>query len=193
MKMPVLNNSDRYAGYYVVDFGDHCGVGFTACEVAELLESERFRDIKVYKIHRACPDGQMELKGVRNEVFSLEAGMIFYAGDLEQASGDFKRLGDLAVSVAPPCRAKAQLVRFADGAFATSLIYPAEYDDQFSRWLLDGQYKTAGAAEGGAGAVERYYKAQKEILESRQFFAADSFQQLSGEELLAATRRAAVR
>jgi hypothetical protein len=135
----------------------------------------------------------MELKGVRNEVFSLEAGMIFYAGDLEQASGDFKRLGDLAVSVAPPCRAKAQLVRFADGTFATSLIYPAEYDDQFSRWLLDGQYKTAGAAEGGAGAVERYYKAQKEILESRQFFAADSFQQLSGEELLAATRRAAVR
>jgi hypothetical protein len=135
----------------------------------------------------------MELKGVRNEMFSLESAVIFYAHDHVQSRGDFKRLGDLAVSVAPPCRAKAQLVRFADGGFATCLIYPAEYDDQFSRWLLDGDYKTAGAAQGGIGAAQRYYKAQKEILESRQFFAADSFEQLTGEELLAATRRSAVR
>ena len=63
MKLPQVQEATKYAGLYVVDFGDHSGVGFTADEVAELLDSERFADVKVYKIHRAFPDGTMELKG----------------------------------------------------------------------------------------------------------------------------------
>ena len=37
MKLPKLDNPDRYKGLYIFDFGDHAGVGFTAEEVAELL------------------------------------------------------------------------------------------------------------------------------------------------------------
>jgi len=47
-------------------------------EVAEILDSEKYKDCKVYKIHRAYPDGRMELKGVRSGQFQLEAGMLFY-------------------------------------------------------------------------------------------------------------------
>ncbi len=53
MHLPELDTSEKYVGLYVFDFGDRAGVGFTAEEVAELLESERFRDGKVYKIHKA--------------------------------------------------------------------------------------------------------------------------------------------
>ena len=81
MKLPEMKNAEKYKGLYVVDFGDHSGVGFTAEEVAELLESEKFKDIKVYKIYRAYPDGKMELKGVPNSIFELEAGMFFYESD----------------------------------------------------------------------------------------------------------------
>ena len=42
MKLPEIKEANKYTGLYVVDFGDHCGVGFTAGEIAELLESERF-------------------------------------------------------------------------------------------------------------------------------------------------------
>ena len=62
MKLPELKKPDKYIGLYVVDFGNHSGVGFTASEVAELLESEKFKDCKVYKIHNAYPDGRLELK-----------------------------------------------------------------------------------------------------------------------------------
>ena len=41
MKLPKLERPDRYQGLYVFDFGDHAGVGFTAEEVAELLDSEK--------------------------------------------------------------------------------------------------------------------------------------------------------
>jgi hypothetical protein len=193
MKLPKLQKPDRYVGLYIFDFGDHVGVGFTAEEVAELLESEKYKDGKVYKIHRAYPDGRLELKGVRAESFQLEAGMFFYASDLETAKSDFKRLIDLAVKTAPPYRAKVHLAKYSDDKFAVAIIYPAEYDDDVSSWLLAGDYKTAGAAEGGIGSVQRYYDYKPEILDRHQLFGKSEIVSRTGEELLSAVKLAVQR
>jgi len=189
MKLPKLDNPNRYKGLYIFDFGDHAGVGFTAEEVAELLESERYREGKVYKIHRACPDGQLELKGVPNETFLLESGMLFYSALEETAQGDFKRLVDIAIEGAPPCRAKVHLVHFGDEKFAVALIYPGEYEDEMSVWLSDRAYRTTGAAEGGTGAVERYYQAAPEILDRYQLFGAGEGLSRTGDELLGSLKQ----
>ena len=97
MKLPEVKDGEKYVGLYVVDFGDSTSVGFTAEEVGELLESEKFGGIKVYKIYNACPDGRMELRGVVNDTFSLEMGMFFYSSALETARRDFKGLVNLAI------------------------------------------------------------------------------------------------
>jgi len=193
MKMPKLEKPEKYVGLYIFDFGDHAGVGFTAEEVAELLESERYKNGKVYKIHKAYPDGKLELKGVPAETFQLEAGMFFYSSDLETAGGDFKQLVNLAVKSSPPCRAKVHLAKYSDDKFAVALIYPAEYDDEVSLWLLDGEYKTAGAAEGGVGAVQRYYDNKPEILDRHQLFGKSELISRTGEELLASVKLAVQR
>jgi hypothetical protein len=193
MKLPKLQKPDRYVGLYIFDFGDHAGVGFTAEEVAELLDSEKYKDGKVYKIHRAYPDGRLELKGVRAETFQLEAGMFFYSADLETTKGDFKRLTDLAVKVAPPCRAKVHLAKYSDEKFVVALIYPAEFDDVVSSWLLDGDYRTSGAAQGGTGAVQRYYDDKPEILDRHQLFGKSEIISRTGEELLASLKLAVQR
>jgi hypothetical protein len=169
MKLPKLQKPDKYVGLYIFDFGEHTGVGFTAQEVAELLESEKYKDCKVYKIHNAYPDGRIELKGVPAEIFQLEAGLFFYSSNLETARADFKALVNLAVKSAPPCRAKVHLAKYSKNKFAVALIYPAEYDDEISSWLLDGKYKASGAAEGGTTAVQRYYDAKPQILDRHQF------------------------
>jgi len=193
MKLPKLQNSEKYASLYVFDFGDHGGVGFTAEEVAELFESERYKNCKVYKIHRAYPDGRLELKGVRPEIFQLEAGMFFYSSELETARTDFKGLVNLAIRTSPPCRAKVHLARYADEKFVTAIIYPAEYDNQISAWLLDGEYKTTGAAEGGSEAVQRYYDYKPQILDRHQLFGKSEYQSRSGTELLASLKLAVQR
>jgi len=193
MKLPEVKNGEKYVGLYVVDFGEHSGVGFTAEEVAELLDSEKFKHVKVFKIHKAYPDGRMELKGVRSEIFQLEKGMFFYSQDIETAGDDFKRLVDLAIGEAPPGRAKVHLAKCDKDKFVTALIYPAEYDDEFSRWLTDGEYRTAGAAEGGIDAVQRYYDAAAQVLRRHQLFGRSSFANRTGEQLLAATRIAVQR
>jgi len=193
MKLPKVENPKKYVGLYVVDFGDHSGAGFTAQEVAELLESERFRHIKVYKIHNAYPDGRMELKGIGTQTFELEKGMFFYSDDLESAQANFKQLVDLAVKLAPPARAKVHLGKYSEDKFVTALIYPAEYDDEFSRWLTDGGYKTAGAAEGGVEAVQRYYDQSPEILDRNQLLGLSAYESRTGEQLLASVKLAVQR
>lgn len=192
MKLPKLQKPDRYVGLYVVDFGDgstgltagHTGVGFTAQEVAELFESERYNDCKAYKIHKAYPDGRLELKGVRREIFQLEAGMFFYSADVETARDDYKRLVKLGIETNVPCKAKIHLAKHNPEKFAVALIYPAEYDEEISTWLLEHAYKTTGAAEGGTAAVTRYYDAKPEILERHQLWG-QSAESRTGEELLA--------
>lgn len=193
MKLPEIKNTDKYVDLYIVDFGSHSGIGFTADEVAELLESEKFKNIKVYRIYRAYPDGKMELKSVPNEIFQLEAGMFFYGTDEKIARDDFKKLVKAAVENSPPAKAKVHLAKRNDEKFVTALIYPAEYDDLFSRWLLDIDYKTTGAAEGGIKATQRYYTDAPQILEKHQLFAQRQIETLTGEKLLAATKEAVVR
>jgi len=193
MKLPKLQKPGKYVGLYIFDFGDHAGVGFTAEEVAELLESEKYKDGKVYKIHRAYPDGRLELKGVTAQTFQLEAGMFFYSSALETARGDFKKLVSLAVRAAPPCRAKVHLAKYNDDKFAVVLIYPAEYDDEISSWLLDGRYKTSGAVEGGIEAVQRYYDYKPEILDRHQLFGKSESISRTGQKLLAGLKLAVQR
>lgn len=193
MELPEIKDPDRYVGLYVVDFGDHSGTGFTADEVAELLESEKFADIKVYKIHRALPDGQMELKGVIAEMFQLEKGMFFYAADEDTAVADYKRLVSLGISTSVPCRAKVQLAKFAGDKYATAVIYPAEYDDEVSAWLLDNQYRTEGLAEGGIDAVQSYYDTAPEIIQRHQLFAGNGVTSRTGDKLLTSLKRAVQR
>jgi len=190
MKLPRLQNCEKYVGLYIFDFGEsrQVGIGFTGQEVAELLESEKYKDGKVYKIHKAYPDGKLELRGVRTEIFQLEAGMFFYSSVLERARRDFKVLVDLAVKTAPPCRAKVHLAKYSDDKFAVALIYPAEYDDEISSWLLEGDYKTSGAAEGGVEAVQRYYNVKRQILDRHQLFGKSESMSRTGEELLASVK-----
>jgi len=193
MKLPELEKPENYVGLYIFDFGDHTGVGFTAQEVAELLESEKYRHGKVYKIHKAYPDGRLEIKGVPAETFELEAGMFFYSSDEEAARRNFTQLVDMAARSALPCRAKAHLARCGDQSFVVALIYPAEYDDEVSSWLSAGGYGTSGAAEGGIDAVQRYYDRQPEILDRHQLFGESESVSRTGEQLQASARLAVQR
>jgi len=193
MKLPKLEKTDRYQGLYVFDFGDRTAVGFTAPEVAELLESERFQQGKVYKIHQAYPDGTMELKGVPNQTFQLEAGMFFYTQDEESAQHNYKALIGLAVASCPPCRAKVQLAKCAHDSFVVAMIYPAEYGDEVSAWLLGGQYQTAGSVEGGIDVVQAYYEQAPQILERHQLFGESGHESRTGDALLLNLKQAVQR
>jgi hypothetical protein len=190
MNIPIIENANKYTGLYVVDFGETSSVGCTANEVAELLESEKFADVKVYKIHGAYPDGKMELKGVPSGTFQLEMGMFFYAGTETTSEKEYNNLLALAETTLPPCRAKVELAKINDDLYTTAIIYPAEYNDEVSAWLIDIDYKTSGAAAGGIEAVTSYNEQKTETIQSHQLHAEDAYKSKTGEELLNATKQA---
>ena len=119
--------------------------------------------------------------------------MFFYSSDVRTASKDYKNLVALAVKSAPPCKAKVHLAKYNAESFVTALIYPAEYDSEVSTWLIDGEYKTAGPAEGGIQAVQSYYSSKVEILERHQLFGLSQYQSRTGTELLAGLKTAVQR
>lgn len=192
MQLPALKDPTRYAGLYAVDFGEESAVGYTAREVEILLDHEKYRDCRVYKIHRALPNGQLELKGVDSGRFLLEEGMFFYRGNEEAARADFDALRELAEAVVPPCRAKLQLSRLEGDppVWIVALLYPAEYSDEISRWLLDADYAGGDHVEGGVSMVTRYQEARRTMLESHQLWGNEDGISRGADEVLSSTRRA---
>jgi len=193
MNIPNIKKAEKYIGLYILDFGEYSSIGFTADEVAEVLESKKFSEVKIYKIHNASPDGQMEIKGVNAEIFDLEAGMLFHASTKEQAKSDYKKLVAIAVTHAPPARAKVHLAQINSQEYLVGLIYPAEADDEFSKWLTDNKYFTNGAARGGIDAISQYYDTKAEVLERHQLFPSSSLESKTGDKLLTSLKLATQR
>ena len=178
MKAPAVNEPQKYTGLYAFDFGEWSAIGYTAEEIAVLLESEQYADGKVYKIHRAHPDGTMELQGVSRARFNVESGLVFFREDLSAAESDYAELVALADHVAPPCRAIVHL--FDRGAsdesprFATILAYPAEFEDEIAGWLTRGDYCGGDRVEGGPSAASDYRAESCRILKRTQLWSAAS-------------------
>lgn len=188
MQLPRLEHPDRYAGLYVVDFGATCSVGYTAEEVAMLLESEANAQAKVYRIHHAAPDGSMELKGVPADRFSLETALLFHSRDLESARGDFEAIRALADREGLPCRAQLFLGAREGSArlpFVVGLAFPAEYDEDMSRWMLDHEISAGEYADGGIGRLETLRRNLRHI-DTCQLHAAAGRRARTREEVFAA-------
>ncbi len=189
MKLPQLRHPERYAGLYVVDFGPTVSVGYTAEEVAMLLESEATADAKVYRIHRAEPDGTMELKGVPGERFRLETGLFFHSRNIRSARRDFEAIRRLADDEGPPCRAQLLLgAREVSSRlpFVVGLAYPAECDEDVARWLLENKVTAGEYADGGIGRLE-WMRGSVRLIETAQLRAAPKRRPRTRREVLAST------
>ncbi len=194
MNLPTLEHPDRYTGLYVVDFdpstslraGGTCAVGYTAGEVAMLLESEKYANVKIYRIHGAKPDGTMELVGVTTERFQLETGLFFYSRDSETARREYDEIRRQADEKLP-CRAQLLLGALGEGArlpCVVGLAYPAEYDEDISRWMLDNEVAFGEYADGGTGRLESIRR-DAQIIDSAQIRAVKSRQTRTRQEVFA--------
>ena len=197
MNVPTVVQPERYRGLYAYDFGEWTSLGYTAEEIAVLLEGEATRNGKVYKIVRATPQGGMELRGVSAERFQQESGMFFSRGNLNAARADFSELRRLAQADGAPCRTFLHLADRDDregvGRYVTALIYPAEYEDEVARWLLATGFEGGDLVEGGISHVSNYHAEDKTILERQQLWSQSAIPSRSAEEVLSSVRRAVQR
>lgn len=178
MKLSEVQNAPALQGLYVYDFGDWTAVGCTAAEIAMLLEDKHRNTGTIYRIHRASPDGRMELKGVSADRWQLESGLFFYRDVLDAARQDFQGLCLAADAEPPPCRAFVQLAERSAAQtpdrYVTALVYPSEFEDDMSAWLLSRNYLGGDRVEGGISHVSDFYAEQRDVLERRQLWSRTS-------------------
>ena len=196
MILPHVDDPTRLRGLYVYDFGDWTAIGYTAEEIAILLDDESWRGGKIYKIHRATPDGQMELRGVSPTRFNVESGMFFCRRELDAARADFEELRAAAEKAPPPCRALLHLAdRTIDGPqrYLTALVFPAEYEDEIGRWLTTIAFHGGELVEGGISHVTNYHEQEKTLLERQQLWSRPAIPSRTPGEVLASVRQAVQR
>ena len=196
VQIPPDAANPRLTGLYAFDFGDWTAIGYTADEVAMLLEQERYRDGSVYKIVRVSPGGQMEMRGVTRSRFELESGMLFFRAGLAEARADYDAMLRAAESTPPPCRAFVQLGELgsadagpSEARFVTALIYPAEYEDEIAAWLEQADYRGGATVEAGPSVVSNYYDQRTRIIDRRQLWAKTSELSRSRGDVLKSVRR----
>jgi len=191
MKLPQLEHPDRYAGLFVVDFGDTCSVGYTAEEVAWLLESEAHASAKVYRIQGAGPEGTLELKGVPASRFRTEAGLFFHARTPAAARSDFESIRALAEAEGFPCRAQLLLGSLETSArlpWVVGVAYPAECDEDVSAWMLAHDVRAGEYADGGVGRLQAMREALH-VIETASLRPPAGRRARRREEVLAAVGR----
>ncbi|MFH1746798.1 MAG: hypothetical protein ABIG44_07105 [Planctomycetota bacterium] len=197
MNLPRLEEPQRYHGLYIYDFGEWTALGYTADEIAVLLESDEYEGGQIYKIHRAYPDGRLELRGVAAERFQSESGMFFYRATLDAAQTDLAELRDAGLQTPPPCRTFLHLAdRGAEveaARFVTVLIFPAEFEHEIGQWLSAIGYAGGTLVEGGISHVSNYNSEDKNILERHQLWNQAAIQSRRAAEVLASVRRAVQR
>jgi hypothetical protein len=197
MQLPAVENPERYQDLYVFDFGAWTALGYTAEEVAMLLETETYRDGKVYRIVRAGPEGGLELQGVDRSTFERESGMFFYRAQRDDARRDFDQLRALAQAGDCPCRAFVHLADRGDHPgtprYVTALIYPGEFEAAMGQWLLRHEYPGGDTVEGGPSHVSNYYEDDHTILEREQLWSGRTVPSRSLEEVLASVKVAVQR
>ena len=195
-RLPRLTNPQRYQGLYVVDFGDGISVGYVAAEVAALFESSQFPQMRAFRIHRAQSDGTVELVNVSRERFRTgsDEALIFLQESESLARDDFDTLNDLTQGKFP-CHARLEFAEILGRTwpYMTVLIYPAEYTDEVSRFLLSVNYEGGETVEMGTHKLASFRQAKPRIIEYAEITPAPGEAARPLEELLAARRFAVQR
>ena len=190
MRLPALDNPAAYRGLYIFQFADSAGVGYTAEEIEMLLESGRYAEGKVYKIHNAYPDGRMEIRGIPASRFQIESGMFFCSREATAAAADYEDLLKRAAATPPPCRAKVQAGVLEGARFphAVGIVYPAEAEEEMGRWMLEIGYKGGETVDAGPSHVSGWY-ANAKVYWRAQLQPAQALAPRSREELFQAVGR----
>lgn len=185
MKLPALHSPEKYTGLYIFDFGDHVSVGYTAAEISMLLDTDQYRDGKVYRIHRATPDGTLELQGVSRSTFVSEDVLIFHQPDEPSARADYEELRRLAGDSPPPCRIRLERshVTGPPEVHVVAAFFPAESTYEVSAWLNRIGYAGGEYVEGGAEALAGYRSAPVRVLEKCELWPESGRSRSYGEVL----------
>lgn len=156
--LPPLLDPGRYVGLYVFDFGGWASVGYTAEEIAMLLESEEHRGGHAYRIYRVDAEGRIELIGVTQDALAGESILLFAYRDDSRVADDFAALRRKAAELHPPQDIEMAMADIAElePPHVLALIHPRHSADAVAQWLTAIAFDGGDLAMGGGEVLGLY-------------------------------------
>jgi hypothetical protein len=191
MKLPPISDPWRYEGLFVFDFGEWVSVGYTAEEVAVLLESKEHRNGAAYRVYRVNAQGGMELIAVRGGELYGEEMMLFASRDSLEAQAGFSSLKEAAQQSPIGCAARIEMIDVAleEHPHGVCLIYPRHAGNIVSAWLVAMAFQGGEVVLGGAEALNAYNGAKAAPVASCRLVARADYTPRLADEILRSVRR----
>ncbi len=188
MRLPPLSDPHRYAGLYVYDFGDHVSIGYTACEVRMLRETQKFQGGTAYEVYRVDENGAMELRGAGDERLAATEAFCFLRREGADARRDYSAIRGAAEQDPVFACVELQLARVYDfdPADVTALLYPIAASVVVSNWLQIHAAGFGDSVEAGQDAYVRLIQSSGMRIDSCQLAARMDYTDRSADEVFAA-------
>ena len=156
-RLPPISNPNQYVGLFVIDFGDHVGVGFTAAEVELLRRVPDYSSCMAYQIYRVHEQGGFELRGVLDASLGQKEAICFLRESGADARGDFEAIRRAAEQEPLPVETELRLLRSYDfrPPDLTALIYPAYASHGISGWLQAAEIRAGDTVEAGPDVIRK--------------------------------------
>lgn len=155
--LPPISSPDQYADLFVIDFGDHVSVGFTAAEVELLRRVPDYSGLMAYQIYRVHEQGGFELRGVMTAALGQKEAICFLRESGADARSDFETIRRAAEQLLLPVEAELRLLRSYDfrPPDLTALIYPAHASHGISGWLQAAEIRAGDTVEAGPDVIRK--------------------------------------
>ncbi|MBX3395335.1 MAG: hypothetical protein KF841_08200 [Phycisphaerae bacterium] len=153
-------------GRFVVRFRGATQQYLAAHEVLELLDQDAQAVQEIFRVHRAYPDGRLDLVGVAPVTFSDVDGILLLCETTLQARADYDALIAAAGRSPPPCRVE---VRFAhtphfDAPHVVALAFSAACGEGVAQWLAAVDFDSRSRVEASPSHRRRFESAVSQVI-----------------------------
>jgi len=191
MRLPAIQEPERYVGLYVYDFGTHVAIGYTAAEVGHLRSSELHRQGMAYQIYRVDEAGVLELRGVLDARLAGMEAVCFLRANPSMARRDFDTITATAAECPLPCAAELHVASL--DAFhpphVTAITYGASATDAISGWLIKHGGRLGDQVVAGLDVFMEFAGSTGERIESCHLPALLDYSDRPAQEVLQAVHQ----
>ncbi len=157
---------ENLVGRFVFRSGDWSVQGLAAHEVSELLAANPGQSAEIFRIHRVCADGSMELVGVRRDAIDQRDCLLFTRTQAQEARKDYDDILAWCGQSPPPCRIELQLSQVSEphSRHIVAMVFSAACGEAVAQWILRGVLQPGDQASGTSSALDGYESAFPQVI-----------------------------
>lgn len=176
MRESELSGTTPQPGRFVVRLRGATQQYLAAHEALELLDQDAHAVLEIFRVHRAYPDGRLDLVGVTPAALREVDGMLLLCDNAGQARAEYDGLIAAALRSPPPCRIDMRFAhaRDFDSSHVVAMTYSAACGEGVAQWLVAVGFDSGARMDASPSHRRRFESALSQVILSTTLEPSDS-------------------